>query len=66
MRFQPTPTVISKGMDCITEMHWEAVGYDVESNHVCEKGASWVELAMDFEIATRAMLTGTEVTRKEI
>jgi hypothetical protein len=44
--------------------YWGQIEEYIVSNPVSESGVSWIELAMDFEIATRTMLTGKSTTKK--
>ena len=45
--------------------YWSKIGKYNESSPETRKGASWVELMLDFELATRKMLLGTGVAQKK-
>ena len=45
--------------------YWSQVGDYVIDDPVLNKGISWIELAVDFEIATRKMLHGKNLTKSK-
>ena len=46
------------------ERYWKNVATINGSSEETGKGITWIELTLDFEIATRVMLTGSRTTRK--
>lgn len=68
----PTPTNLSDGRTRWRypkawipplKWYWSNVTFLRKDNDESKKGISWIEMAMDFEISTRVMLTGSNVTR---
>jgi ribonuclease HI len=44
--------------------YWENLEFPRHHDHLAEQGVTWIELMLDFEMATRVMLTGAKVTRR--
>lgn len=46
------------------EWYWKNVSTIGDSTEETDKGVTWIEMVLDFEISTRVMLTGSRITRK--